>query len=714
MRKLILILLVLLCGCTSANVPPEEPQPSKETEPYTKDDPEDPQPSQQPEKTEEPFVYPIQQNNNWACNGSGISLEQNVEKKTVHLNDCHEAVLSKNNLYLKDGNTYTLTMKASADADTAVRIALETEGEVLVSKDVSLNSEAKDIEMKFDNYGSDVYDVFLNVYFADGTTSAVHLDSILFRRSKPNTGAAVNQLGYVPNSFKSAVFSSDPGNYFTVFNAKDDQPAFYGIVGNGREDQRYGEYNYIGDFSALKEEGIYYVMSETGVGSYTFTISSDPYRSLYKDVLRFITLQRCGCDLPEDFGGIYGHEACHTAEANRTVHLEEYVDVSGGWHDAGDYGRYMQTSVKAAAPLLLSYLINRETIDDASLEAGNGIPDVLDELRWGLDWMLKMQTPGGPVYNKVTTKLFAGLIRPEEDKENLYALAPWTLTTAGFAGAAALGSLAFAEYDPAYSEKLAAAAELSGEFLLGHGPDAPYSNPSEFATGDYTDQDESDERLFAFASLYLLTGKKAYYDAGKNVYENSSFSSMATNDLYDYGRFVFIEALQPGDPFREQLLNELIGEAENDISFLAENNYPCPLRSFNWGSNQIICDRIFVQESAWHFTGKERYRMYASHELNYLLGENTFRSTFVTGYGDAYPQNIHHRIAMISGETIRGAMVGGVAQYLTEWTEGLRLSEDTPVGKRYIDNSDNYATSEVAIGYNGCLYLALSFFVKGK
>ena len=74
MRKLILILLVLLCGCTSANVPSEEPQPSKETEPYTKDDPEDPQPSQQPEKAEEPFVYPIQQNNNWACNGSGISL----------------------------------------------------------------------------------------------------------------------------------------------------------------------------------------------------------------------------------------------------------------------------------------------------------------------------------------------------------------------------------------------------------------------------------------------------------------------------------------------------------------------------------------------------------------------------------------------------------------------------------------------------------------
>ena len=713
MRKLLLILLVLLCGCSSAAAPKEETLPSSETEPYKTDEPET-TPTPTPEPVEEPFVFPIEAVNTWGCSGSGISMEQNVEKKIIHLSDCHDAVLTKGSLYMLPDNTYTLSLNASSDADTTVTLSIEIEGEVLAAKDVSLNSEPQAVELSFNNNGAEIYDVFVKARFADGTSTDVHFDDLLWRRSSGNTAAAVNQLGYLPDSFKTAVFSNDPGNYFTVFRADDDTPVYHGIIGNLRDDKRYGEFNYIGDFSDLKEEGVYYLMSETGVGSFPFTISSDPYRSLYKDVLRFITLQRCGCDIPTDFGGVYGHEACHTAEANRTIYLEEFMDVSGGWHDAGDYGRYMQTSVKAAVPLLLSYLINRETIDDASLEANNGVPDVLDELRWGLDWMLKMQTEGGAVYNKVTTRLFAGLIRPEEDKENLYVLAPWTLTTAGFAGTAALASLAFAEYDPEYSARLKEAAERSGEFLLGHEPDEPFKNPSEFATGDYTDTDESDERLLAYASLYLLTGKESYYEAGKKLFESSSFTSLPSNNLYDYGRFVFIEATHAGDPFREQLLDQLIRDAENDISVLHETNYPCPLRDFSWGSNQIICDHIFLQESAWYFTGKERYRMYASHELNYLLGENTFRTSFVTGYGKIYPHNIHHRIAMLSGETVPGAMVGGVAQYLTEWTDGLRVSEDTPVGKRYIDNSENYATSEVAIGYNGCLYLALSFFVKGK
>ena len=161
MRKLLLILLVLLCGCSSAAAPKEETLPSSETEPYKTDDPET-TPTPTPEPVEEPFVFPIEAVNTWGCSGSGISMEQNVEKKIIHLSDCHDAVLTKGSLYMLSDNTYTLSLNASSDADTTVTLSIEIEGEVLAAKDVSLNSEPQAVELSFNNNGAEIYDVFVN------------------------------------------------------------------------------------------------------------------------------------------------------------------------------------------------------------------------------------------------------------------------------------------------------------------------------------------------------------------------------------------------------------------------------------------------------------------------------------------------------------------------------------------------------------------------
>jgi hypothetical protein len=213
----------------------------------------------------------------------------------------------------------------------------------------------------------------------------------------------INQLGYLPESQKVAVFISTDESLskeFTVHNAitgavvfKNKARKYPGEEWGMRSAARL-------DFSALDIPGGYFIRLGKTV-SEPFRIATDVYRGTTDFLLKYMRQQRCGYNP-------YFADSCHTHDGIIVDHPEktgQYIDVTGGWHDATDYLQYVTTSANAVYQMLFAYRRNPSVFGDkydASGDPGsNGIPDILDEAKWGIDWLLKMNPDSGEMYNQI-------------------------------------------------------------------------------------------------------------------------------------------------------------------------------------------------------------------------------------------------------------------------------------------------------------------------
>ena len=219
----------------------------------------------------------------------------------------------------------------------------------------------------------------------------------------------INQVGYQPGDIKIATFRGDEtGDSFEVVDTATGKSIFTGQINKAEKNVSSRETCATGDFSSVIQPGTYQIKNDACGESYEFKIGDDVYQDLLKDAVRMLYLQRCGEELSEKQAGDFAHPACHMGEAV-VYGTDEKKDVTGGWHDAGDYGRYVVSGAKAVADILLAYENYPDVFgDDMDIpESGNGTPDVLDEARYELDWMLKMQdSASGGVYHKVTCANF--------------------------------------------------------------------------------------------------------------------------------------------------------------------------------------------------------------------------------------------------------------------------------------------------------------------
>ncbi|MBQ8724174.1 MAG: glycoside hydrolase family 9 protein, partial [Oscillospiraceae bacterium] len=249
----------------------------------------------------------------------------------------------------------------------------------------------------------------------------IYIDNVLITQlAEGDTGydpyeppITLNQLGYKPDAEKTAVFRNiTTETEFSVINAENDEVIYTGELYGEKANELADEINFYGDFSSITETGTYYIKCGDLDPSYSFEISENVYDDVLDAAVRMLYLQRCGSATDDE---TFGHEACHTGTA-LVPDTDTYVDVSGGWHDAGDYGRYIVPSSKAVADIMLAYQTNPALYGDSSgiPESGNGIADILDEARYELEWMLKMQAESGGVYHKVICTVMCGTIMPEK------------------------------------------------------------------------------------------------------------------------------------------------------------------------------------------------------------------------------------------------------------------------------------------------------------
>ena len=520
----------------------------------------------------------------------------------------------------------------------------------------------------------------------------------------------INQVGYRTDAKKLAVFRGENiGSTFKVVDAKDQSIVYENVISEGVYNEAADEIDYIGDFSEVTEPGTYYIEVE-GVGtSYTFAIGDDIFDSVLQDALRFFYTQRCGEDMDEELSGNFAHEKCHQSLA-RIYGTEEYMEVSGGWHDAGDYGRYVVATSKAVADLLIAYEANPDAFTDNYNipESGNGQSDLLDEIRGQLEWLMKMQNKeNGGVYHKVTTANFPGNIAADEETAELIVCPISTTATGDFAAVMGMGYEAFKEIDADFAKICLQAGEKAYDYLAEQ-PNTKVSNPEGIVTGEYGDSDDSDERYWAAASLYKATGDSKYHDAFKAFVADAVKTEYGWQTVGSYGNKIYLSCENQDEATAAAIKEALIGQADYFLKLAKADGYGVSNGdNYYWGSNMSTLNNAAVLMDAYEVTGKEEYLTCAKEHVNYVLGKNAKGTSYVTGYGTVSPQNPHHRPSIVAGEAVKGALVGGPNKQLEDNYAKAYLAGKAPA-KCYMDHVESYSTNEVDIYWNSPLVRALA------
>ncbi|MBR1822839.1 MAG: glycoside hydrolase family 9 protein [Ruminococcus sp.] len=516
----------------------------------------------------------------------------------------------------------------------------------------------------------------------------------------------INQVGYRPEGIKTAVFRDvTDQTEFSVVNADTKEKVFTGKLENKKDNASAGETNYTGDFSSVTEAGKYYISCDGLDNSYTFEIGDKVYTNLIDDSVRMLYLQRCGVKVEDSE---FGHAACHTDMA--TVYgTNNKIDVSGGWHDAGDYGRYVVPAAKAVADLLYAYQAAPELYSDSIgiPESGNGTPDILDEARFELEWMLKMQAPDGGAYHKVSCASFPAYVMPTAETAELIVTPVSSTATADFCASMALAAEFYEKYDKDFAKKCMDAANKSWAWLEAN-PNFLFKNPEDIVTGEYGDMTDKDESYWAAVQMYRATKDEKYLASASQAKTGLDWSTVG-----DYGNIAIL-TMNGADKASSVYTNAkdaVIKQADKLAGNASSSPYGSALTKYDWGSNMTIANAGIICGLAQQLTGNDSYSKAAQEQLNYLLGVNPVATCFVSGYGTVSPENPHHRPSMAVGHAMKGMLAGGVNQSLED-SAAKAYCNGLPAAKCYIDNSESYSTNEITIYWNSPLTYLLSLTDK--
>lgn len=538
---------------------------------------------------------------------------------------------------------------------------------------------------------------------------AILTDKTYFNRSSAEIsstpfGIYVNQAGYRPENTKVAAIPFECSEFELI---EDENTVFSGKTVSKGFDKTSGDNLWTADFSDFKKQGKYRVKVGESISA-EFEISDNVYKPVLKDLLKAFYYLRCGSGLNEKHAGVYKHSPCHNGRAIFWDDKTVTADVSGGWHDAGDYGRYVTAGACALCHLLYAYRMFpmlRELHLDIP-ESGNGIPDILNECRWELDWIMKMQREDGGVYHKVTTAMHAPFVMPEEDKAQLYLFAVSSMAVADTVAICALASTIYAPYDKAFSEKLRRAAERSYQWLDRNADFVKFSNPEGCNTGSYGEWEDRSNRCWAAAEMYALTGdekyhndfcallKKGFHRAGLGYGDVGGFAALSYI-LYDGNK---------NSAIVDGFIKDYIAEAEKLKAVAEECGYGVAMsdRNYHWGSNMDAMKNAMVFIIADYITGENKYSVYAERLRDYILGYNALGISYITGTGEYRCNYPHLRPAHADGieECIPGMVSGGPNGTPNDPDAKALIAEGTPPMKCFADDVGCYSLNEITIYWN--------------
>ncbi|MGM0588474.1 MAG: glycoside hydrolase family 9 protein [Bacteroidota bacterium] len=541
------------------------------------------------------------------------------------------------------------------------------------------------------------------------------------RQEPVNPFIAVNLVGYNQSDTKQAYFVNANVQDFEIVNTKNDNMTYRGSVSVYHQpDQITGDSIAVADFSNFTSSGQYIIRTRDPVlESSPFFIGRDMYLESTLTAVQSFYYNRCGIAIQN--GSSWAHPACHQDDAVFYADPEKHKEVVGGWHDAGDYGKFSINTAYTIGLLMELYEVHPQKFYDNQLdipEAGNGVPDLLDEIQWGLTWLLKMQRPDGGVYHKVSQKVWKGEVPPHLDQERRYLFKVSSNATAAFAAVAARGIQLFSYYDPEFAHQLRDAAEQAWEYLEYYPVTQPlggFQNPPDVQGGEYGDHLDTDERMWAAIELYKSTGDQKYISEFVKLFrllDPWKLPPLSWKDTHMLAWVSFLNAEIPDAYTRYQ--DKLLKQAEHQAARLMRQrrhtNYNTLLRSseYYWGSASVNLGYAYLLINMHELTGQRNYYEAALDQLHYTLGRNPFGQSLVTGIGSNPVQHPYHQFSMTSDveQPVPGMMVGGPNDYLL-WED--RQISPFP-GKSYEDHEMNYLVNEVAINYTAIFAYVAGYF----
>lgn len=528
----------------------------------------------------------------------------------------------------------------------------------------------------------------------------------------------VNQCGYLPEMEKKVTFCAVQPVEFSVLKS-DGSCVLTGKAEKQIENVAANETNYIGDFSQIKETGRYYIVA-SGLGeSDIFDIGPSVYDDTFQKAMHFYYLQRCGCELSIAAAGAFAHKACHTEKAV-VYGTDEKREVSGGWHDAGDYGRYVGPGAMAVAQLLLAYEANeklmRQYANPVYEQVDGKMPAYLAELKYELDWMMKMQREDGALYHKVGCYHFCGFIMPEDEKEELV-ISPVSVTaTADFAAVTAMAVRFYQKYDAAYAKKLEEVSRKAYAALKSMELPGGFKNPQEITTGEYGDACDADERYWAAAELYKAFGDAEYRQDFEEKAREKTYHGYGWVEMGSYGNLAYLSAEYPvSEELKEKIRQSMIELAEQKLGIVSEDGYGTALLKdeYTWGSNMDAANNGLHLYDAYVLTGEKKYLAAAAEQIHYLLGRNPMGLCYLTDCGTEAIKRPHHRPSGFLGKAMPGMLSGGPCSWLADDVAKEIFTKDTPPAKALADMTGSYSTNEVTIYWNSA-FIQLLAAVCGK
>lgn len=526
----------------------------------------------------------------------------------------------------------------------------------------------------------------------------------------------LNQVGFLPSARKTAVARVSAGTAFDIVDISSENKVYSGTFDKVVNSKGAGEDVAQADFSDFDKTGTFEIRTADGLVSYPFEVGDDIYNDMLKSSVLFLYSQRCGTELDENIVGGYAHPVCHDTDAY-IYGTEDKKAVRGGWHDAGDYGRYVVAGAVAVEDLLLAYeetpdIWASEYGDSFGIpESGNGIPDILDEARYELEWMLQMQDEStGGVYHKISCKEFPSFVMADEEKADLY-LSPISNTATGdFAAVMARASVVYKDVDKEFASKCLSAAQKAWKYLVEHPECKGFKNPDDILTGEYPDARDPDERYWAAIELYRATGDKSCKDYFSGILDTYVMHGYGWAQVNSYGNMAYLamdEKLQD-TKYVDAIKTSIREKADELYNQAISDGYMSSLDTYSWGSNMTVCNNARILIDAYRITGDEKYNAAAYDQMSYLLGQNPVSYCYVTGYGSVSAKHVHHRPAIVTSYVIPGMVVGGPNQNLEDPYAKATLS-GTAGAKCYADNDQSFSTNEVTIYWNSPFIYLLSY-----
>jgi len=562
----------------------------------------------------------------------------------------------------------------------------------------------------------------------------------------------VNLLGYLEDDSKVAVvFAHRPvGAGFELVESESNDVVLSGALQpSAAAPWDPFEHFYEADFSAVAVPGRYYLR----VGNYrtpTFAIGRAAYGEAHEDLLGFMRQQRCGYNP-------YLDRVCHQRDGRSfygPLPDSTFVDVSGGWHDAGDQLKYLITGSNATARMLLAYELAGDRFGDATNHLGqpgaNGIPDVLDEARWGLDWLHKMHPgPDQLIHQVADDRDHLGWKMPDEDGSdygwgpNSYRAAYFATGTpqglaqyqseatgianlAGrFAAAMAMAYRAWtaAGNDSAFASKsLQAGREV---YAMGKRQEGYQQGNSYGAPYRYSERTWADDMEWGAAELFKATGEPAYLQDAIRYARLAGATSWMEHDTaehYEYYPFVNVghSALYPlvDAAFRDTLAGYYRDGIERTMARGRTNPYGIGV-PFIWCSNNLtsaLITQILLYEM---MTGDRRYHDFMLRQRDWLLGLNPWGTSMFTGIprDGEHPVDVHTSVWALTHREVPGGLVDGPVYFsIYSNLRGVELLSPDEFAEFqnervvYHDDIGDYATNEPTMDGTADAILWMAWF----